>query len=229
VHNDYWMGAPLSDKNKIFKLNLSNTGPGAPLPIAQTITINEPGVNTTNIDWEDITKDENNNVYIGNFGNENGTEGNRILKIGNPNNLGNTVTAQVIYYQYPMENGSEVVFNTEAMFYFNGNIYLFSKIIRGDATGYEEFGYTYLFKIPTTVNTTMNPHQAVLLGEFKTDVGNSGNNVLWRVTGADISPDKKSVVLLCQARLWLFTCFDGDDFFNGTAVYASERGCCICR
>jgi len=217
VHNDFWMDAPLEEKNKIFKLDLNNTGPGVPLPIAQTITINEPNVNNNQIDWEDITKDENNNVYIGNFGNESGNE-NRILKISNPNNLGNDVTAQVIKYQYPMQNNNEVVFNTEAMFYFNGNIYLFSKDIRNDVNGYETNGYTYMFKIPNTVNT--NPHQAVLTGEFKTDVNDSGNPRLWRVTGADISPDKKSVALLCQSRLWLFTCFEGDDFFAGTAVYA---------
>ncbi len=219
VHNDYWMGAPLADKNKIFKLDLSNTGPGVPISIEQTITINEPGVNTDNIDWEDMTKDDNNNVYIGNFGNNSGTA-NRILKIGNPNNLGNSVTPQVIYYQYPIQNGNEVVFNTEAMFYFNGHLYLFSKNIRGDATGFEENGYTYMFKIPNTVNTSANPHQAILLDSFKTDIEDSGNALLWRITGADISPDKKMVALLCQSRLWLFTCFNDDDFLNGTAVYA---------
>jgi len=219
VHNDFWMGAPLSDKNKIFKLDLGNTGPGVPLPIERTITINEPGVNTVNIDWEDITKDENNNVYIGNFG-DNNENLNRILKINNPNNLGNSVTPQVIYFQYPLQNGNQVVDNTEAMFYFNGNIYLFSKIIRGDAAGYEAIGYTYMFKIPAIVNTNANAHQAQLIGNIKTDINDSNNPFLWRVTGADISPDKKSVALLCQSRLWLFTCFEGDDFFGGTTVYA---------
>lgn len=219
VHNDYWMNAPLANKNKIFKLDLSNTGPGVPLSIEQTITINESGVNTNNIDWEDITKDENNNVYIGNFGDNNGGV-NRILKISNPNNLGNNVTPEVIYYQYPLQNGNEVVSNTEAMFYFNGQIYLFSKIMRGDAIGYEANGYTYMFKIPNTINTSANPHQALLSGSFKTDLDDSGNDLLWRVTGADISPDKKMVALLCQSRLWLFTCFNDDDFLNGAAVYA---------
>lgn len=219
VHNDYWMGAPLSDKNKIFKLDLDNTGLGVPLPIARTITINEPGVNTNNIDWEDVTKDDNNNVYIGNFGDNNGGV-NRILKIGDPNDLGNTITPQVIYYQYPMQNGNEVVDNTEAMFYFNNSLYLFSKNIGGNAMGYEANGYTYMFKIPNTVNNAANPHQALLMGEFKTDINDSGNQVLWRTTGADISPDKKSVALIGRSRLWLFTCFEGDDFFGGTAVYA---------
>jgi|GEM_PF-6976141 len=219
VHNDFWGGAPLADKNKIFKLNLNNTGPGVPISIAQTITINEPGVNSVNIDWEDITKDENNNVYIGNFGNENGGV-NRILKISNPNNLGATVTPQTIYFQYPIQNGNEVVFNTEAMFYFNGNIYLFSKNLRDDITGYEANAYTYLFKIPASISTAANPHQAQLNGSFKTDIDDTGNNLLWRVTGADISPDENKVALLCQSRLWLFTCFNGDDFFGGTSIYA---------
>jgi len=227
VHNDNWGGAELDKKNKIFKLDL-NAGDDGQLNISKTLTINDPNIlidpignpnqDFLDIDWEDITKDENNHVYIGNFGS--GNEGiSRILKIPDPNTLGNSVTPEIIYFEYPKINGIEVVKDTEAMFYYNSNLYLFSKRIATNAPGYESEGHTYLFRISNSINTQNNPHLAVNLGGFVTDPTNTGNPKFWRVTGADISPDNKTVALLCQQRLWLFTSFNGDDFFEGESRY----------
>ena len=38
------------------------------------------------------------------------------------------------------------------------------------------------------------------------------------ITGADLSPDKKTLALLSHDKLWLYSCFEGDKFFGGKVV-----------
>ena len=57
--NLFWTLEDSGNSNKIYGLNVENG------TLEQTITIE----NTLNIDWEDITKDNEGNLFIGDFGN----------------------------------------------------------------------------------------------------------------------------------------------------------------
>ena len=91
-------------------------------------------VNVKNRDWEDISKDDQGNFYIGNIGNNsNSSKDLSIFKIPNPKKIKEyKVSAKIISFSFedqvdfppPKE---KLNFDCEAMFWFNQNIYLFTK------------------------------------------------------------------------------------------------------
>ncbi|MFD2543345.1 hypothetical protein ACFSSB_13515 [Lacinutrix gracilariae] len=166
-------------------------------------------IDAKNHDWEDLTSDDQGNLYIGDFGNNDSKRKNlTILKI-QASSLTSDATVKVerISFSYPDQKKfppkkKQLYFDCEAFFYFNKNLYLFTKSrVKGD------FGKTSVYKIPEEAGN----HEAQLLGSF-----NSCTESHCWITSADISPDKKTMVLLSQKAVLLFTNFEGDDFFNGT-------------
>src|SRR5690606_2488100 len=90
--------------------------------------------NATNYDWEDLAKDAEGNMYIGDFGNNQNKRKNlQIYKISNPENApSDRSKAEVIEYYYPDQNTfppspSTRNFDVEAMIVYKEHIYLFSK------------------------------------------------------------------------------------------------------
>jgi hypothetical protein len=172
----------------------------------RTITIE----NTENIDWEDITKDAEGNLYIGDFGNnDNERQDLSIYKI-DKNTLTSKVTNPVykVSFAYPEQKDFppkkfEMFYDVEGFFEFKNNFYLFTK---NRSKGFD--GTAFLYKIPNTPGF----HQAVLMGEFKTcDAYNS-----CAITSATISPDETKVAILTHDKLFLFENFQGDNFLKGT-------------
>ncbi len=168
------------------------------------------GIGTKMKDWEDLAKDDAGNVYIGGFGNN----GNKrhdltIYKIPDPATLKEkVVNAETIQFSFPDQKlfppaENELNFDVEAMIWFNNNLYLFSKNRTVPFTGYSK-----VYKLPATPGT----YVAELIDSVY--LGPEPMLVNW-VTSADISPDKKKLVLLSHDKLWLFTCFEGDKFFSG--------------
>lgn len=169
-------------------------------------------INVPWIDWEDMTSDADGNLYIGDFGNVNSPTELQIVKIPDPNTYaGNPPSVEIIEFVYPFAGIKDM----EAMFHFDGYIYLFSKRVNPAENASLIEGYTYCFRIPDSPLAGGGSHTAQACGSFQTQVAGDVANQ-YRVTGADISPDRRKMVLLTYNRLWVFSCFEQDDFFNGT-------------
>jgi hypothetical protein len=195
----FWTLEDRGNFNKIYGLN---TQDGA---ISKTITIE----NTSNIDWEDITKDEDGNLYIGDFGNNNNVRKDLcIYKIDKKSlNLENAIPAYKISFSYPEQKmfppkKSALFFDVEGFFEYKNNFYLLTK---NRSKGFD--GTVLVYKIPNKAGF----HQAVLLGKLKT----CDNYNHCAVTSAAISPDASKVVLLTHDKIILLANFKEDNFLKG--------------
>jgi hypothetical protein len=162
-----------------------------------------------NKDWEDLTFDDSNNLYIGDFGNnENVRKGLRILKISNEDLiLGKKIKIEKINFFYPEQKkfppkNNKKFYDAEAFFYFNNYFYIFTK-----NQVKNKYGTTKLYKVPAKKGN----HKALLLAIYK---GCSKNACA--ITSAAISKDNKRIALLSSKEVLIFSNFKGDDFFNGT-------------
>ncbi|MCX6180392.1 MAG: hypothetical protein NT150_00500 [Bacteroidetes bacterium] len=166
-----------------------------------------------NRDWEELTRDDQGNFYIGNIGNNlNDSKDLCIFKIQNPDKLlGDAVTAQAIHFSYEDQKyfppaDSAMNFNCEAMIWLHGNLYLFSK---NQTDPFD--GKTYLYQLPDA------PGKYVAT---KISCFNTGGDDLFNywISGAALSPDKSKLVLLSSNKMWLFSNFSGHDFFSGKST-----------
>ena len=169
--------------------------------ITKTIELNH----LNNLDWEDLTRDKEKNLYIGDFGNNNNDRKDLVIyKISTEKSI-NSIEKINFYYpeqiDFPAKK-SEKLFDCEAFFLYQNYFYLFTK---NRSKGFD--GTTLLYKIPAVAGN----HPAQLIAKFKT-CSNYNSCV---ITGASISPDEKRIVLLSHDRLWLFEDFKGDEFLNG--------------
>ncbi|MDR7210387.1 SdiA-regulated domain-containing protein [Flavobacterium piscis] len=190
--------------NKIYALNSEGQ-------LEKIITI----TNAENIDWEDITKDKNNNLYIGDFGNnDNKRRDLCIYKINNNElNKENAVAEYKISFSYPEQNEfppkkKEMFYDVEGFFEYQNYFYLFTK---NRSKGFD--GTAFIYKILNAPGI----QKAIKMGEFKT-CDNYNHCVL---TSATISPDGKKVVVLSHDKIVLFENFQDDQFHKGTQTEIS--------
>lgn len=163
-----------------------------------------------NNDWEELAKDDEGNLYIGNFGNNTVDRENlRIVKIPSIDTCNSICyVLDTIGFTYPDQSafppvGDYANFDMEAMFWYADSLHLFSKDRSNPSTG-----YTKHYRLPTT----NGQYQALLIDSIYT----GGFSFLQSVTAADISEDGSMAVLLNASDIWLVTEFDGTDFANGT-------------
>lgn len=187
------------NKNAIYALNSDGK-------IDKTITI----TNATNVDWEDITKDKNDNIYIGDFGNNtNERKDLCIYKVAkNELNKDMAVAEYKVSFSYPEQTEfppkkKELFYDVEGFFEHNNYFYLFTK---NRSKNFD--GTAFIYKILNAPGI----QKAVKIGEFKT-CDNYNHCVL---TSATISPDGKKVVLLSHDKIVLFKDFKEDLFHKGT-------------
>jgi hypothetical protein len=197
--NLFWTLEDSGNANKIYGLNVQN---GA---IDKTITIE----NTSNIDWEDITKDKAGNLYIGDFGNNDNVRKDLcIYKIDKSLlNQEKAIPAYKISFSYPEQKmfppkKTALFFDVEGFFEYKNNFYLFTK---NRSKGFD--GTVFVYKIPNQAGF----HQAVLMGKLKT----CENYNHCAVTSVTISPDASKVVLLTHDKIVLLENFQGDNFLKG--------------
>ncbi len=169
--------------------------------------------NAKNDDWEDLTKDEKGNLYIGDFGNnDNDRKDLVIYKIPNPTiEPGDKIEAEKIKFRFPEQKEyppipSKRKYDTEAFFYLDDVLYLITK----DRSKPFD-GEALIYTIPAMAGT----YDAKLVGTFKT----CNKFSTCQITSAAISPDKKKIVLLGYGTLWLITKFDLPDFSKGTVQF----------
>lgn len=169
-------------------------------------------VNAGNDDWESIAQDAK-HIYIGDFGNNNGNRRNlkvyKIKKKDIHDGRHQKLEAQKISFEYKNQqsfaspvNGTS--YDCEAMAYYGGKLHLFSKNWKDRTTQHYE------------LSVKKGEYQLAAVDTF---------NVQGLVTGADFSPDGKTLALLqyenWKAYLWLFTDFGGKPFFNGSITCIS--------
>lgn len=179
----YWVIEDAGNKNNLYGLDVKGD-------IVKDLDID----NIQNIDWEDLTSDDDGNIYIGDFGNNSKKRENfAIYKVAHPAEVDKSTTAEVISFTLPKDMKSE---DFESFFLFKDTFYIFSK----------DRKKTELLKVPNQIGN----HVAEYISEFKF----KGKQT--KVTSADISDDGKTVVLLNHDKLWKLTNFTSDNFFNGT-------------
>jgi hypothetical protein len=206
--NSLWTHNDSRGKPDIFNIDSLGT-------LQRKITLS----NENNIDWEEITKDISGNVYIGDFGNN---ECKRrqvmIYKIPNPDLVkSDTVSAQDIIFTYPDQfdfppKNKHLNFDAEAMIEFKQSIYIFSKN-RSDPYS----GYSKLYRVPALPGR----YVAQLVDSFYTGHAGIKEN---SITGAAINNSHTTLVLISHEKIWVFTGFTGENFFNGNVTELSFFG-----
>ena len=158
-----------------------------------------------NEDWEELTTDSHGNLYIGDFGNNaNARKDLVIYKIDSAQLAKKEPNAKKITFKYPEQKEfppqkDSLYFDTEGFFHWENNFYIFTK---NRTRPYS--GKTLIYRVPDNE------------GDYKAELLESlylcGEQNRCSVTGADISPDGKTIVLLSYGLLFLITDFELPDF-----------------
>ncbi|MEL6654143.1 MAG: SprB repeat-containing protein, partial [Bacteroidota bacterium] len=168
-------------------------------------------LNANLVDWEELAKDDVGNFYIGDFGNNGNARTNqKIYIIPNPDSLsGDSVNAQVINLSYADQPGFPPInsrrhYDMEAMIWYQDSLFLFSKNRTNPFDG-----YTRMYKLPAVPGTyAVSPVDSFYTGP--------GPKEAYWITGADMSPSGEQLILQSYDKMWLFSCFNGSDFFGGS-------------
>ncbi|MFW5805474.1 MAG: T9SS type A sorting domain-containing protein [Bacteroidales bacterium] len=198
LNGELWSHNDSGNSNELFQIDTSDCS------VSRIVEIS----NVINTDWEDICADED-YVYIGDFGNNNGDRTDlciyRITVDFAGNETIDTVEADTIYYHYPNQEQFEwddysTNFDCEAMIANGDSLYLFSK----------NWGNlkSYLYALPKTPGD----HSALLLDSL---------NVEGLVTGAAIDTIENRLVLLgynsymTSSFVFLLDNYTGHHYFDG--------------
>lgn len=212
-NNELWTHNDSGGEAKLFSIDTTNGN------VIRSVTI----LNSQNIDWEDLCKDET-HAYIGDFGNNSGTRQDlRIYKISladleNPNT--ESIEPQIIDFTYNPDIYNAIFtkrnttnFDCEAMIAFEDSLYLFSKNW-GD-------NKTYLYAL------SKNPGSHIISPK---DTLNSAA----LICGADFDQNSNTIALIGYVKgipapsvIILLNNFNDDNFFEGNMLRKelSLNGC----
>ncbi|MDC0303519.1 T9SS type A sorting domain-containing protein [Flavobacteriales bacterium] len=166
-------------------------------------------IGDANTDWEDLAKDNDGNMFIGNFGNNalNRTDL-RIVKVPSIDTCTSSAfVTDTIRFSYPDQydfppEGDYGNFDMEAMVWYQDSLHLFSKDRSNPSTGYCKH-----YKLPSTGGD--------YVAELVDSLYTGSSSFVFSVTSADLSENNSELVLLNSERIWLCTNFTGSDFFDG--------------
>ena len=169
-------------------------------------------IDANNNDWEDIAIDENNNMVIGNFGNNDNDRDN--LKLYWIPNFTEQLSSQPINpktIKFTYENqtnfppvDADMHFDAEAIAVWDNFVYIFTKDRSDPFTG-----ITNMYRLVLE----NEDQEAELIGTFSTSTIKKQG----AITGADISPNGKQLALLSEQKIFLFNDITAPDFFNKPA------------
>ncbi|MBQ4912999.1 hypothetical protein J8L85_01030 [Maribacter sp. MMG018] len=162
-----------------------------------------------NEDWEDLAKDDEGNVYIGDIGNnDNERKHLTIYKIPDPEiEPGDKIDAEKITFNYPEQkkfppHKSKRFYDAEALFHHGKQLYIITKNRSNPFTG-EALVYT--------VPDSKGSYEAKLVSRLKLCT-------TWKtcqITGMDISPKGDKIAALSYGKIFIFSDFSWDDFTKG--------------
>lgn len=170
--------------------------------------IKEINIRAKNRDWEDLTVDNEGNIYIGNFGNNtNDSKNLSILKISKDSLNANLkfITPEKISFTYPNQTKfppkrDSRYFDCESMIFFKDSLYIFTK-----SRSSNNKGKTNLYQLPSK----KGKYKAKHISTFNT----CDENSCW-VTSADINDDGSKIALLTENSVFIFSNFNTTDFFK---------------
>lgn len=191
AHNDGGQGA------RIFEIDLEE----------KKINRNVKVYNATNLDWEDLARDDE-YIYVSDSGNFLGQRDDlKIYKISkNELETQDSVAAEIIEFEYPDQGNFPPTemhnFECEAVISYENELYLFSK-------NHLDLK-TKLYSLPKSAGN----YSATLIQEFESD---------GLITGATISEDKNVIALLGYHKnagdfepfIWLLYDFPDGKIFDG--------------
>lgn len=169
-------------------------------------------LNATNIDWEDLTRDDEGRIYINDAGNnDNSRTDLKIHRIPDPETIvGSVVEAETVnfifedQYQFPPPS-TNLNYDIEAIAWKSDSLYLFTK-----NRSNPQNGMCKMYRLPAAPGTyTAKLMGSIFLGE---------NNDEARVTSADINPESGEVILLTMKKIISFTNYPFNNFFDGDKV-----------
>jgi hypothetical protein len=194
---NFWMINDSGNSNELFQV--SETG-----EIEASITI----TNARNKDWEDLASNGVDELYIGDFGNNNNKRKNLVIYTVNINAINDTKVEALktsFYFEdqkkFPPKK-KDRNFDVEAFVYKEGYFYLFTKNRSSHFNG-----VTKLYKV-----LAKQGHQKAILMDSFVICTNKSDCL---ITSADLSKDKNELVLLTHNKLYVFTGFKEDYFFTG--------------
>lgn len=169
-------------------------------------TVDLSGATAT--DYEEITRDDAGNVYIGDFGNNlhNRTDL-KIYKLADPElHSGDTMPVTIIHFSYPDQQlfpppEAEKNFDCEAFIHYGDSLYLFSK-------NWGISGYSKVYSLPDVPGN----YTAILIDSIYTGP--------W-ITSAAINPSRNTIALLSESQVMVITGFTGSRFSDGNIVTLS--------
>jgi len=166
--------------------------------------------NARNHDWEALAQDPEGNLYVGDIGNnENHRQDLVIYKLPDPDKeKGDKIDAEPIYYRYPDQKAyppkrKDFRYNAEALFYKEGFLYIVNKDMTRPFKGEAR-----IYKVPA--------HPGKYKAELISIMNTCDDSRRCTITGADLSPDGKTLEFLSYGQLWVFRNFKGDDFASGS-------------
>ena len=193
-----WTLEDSGNANKIYGLDSRGK-------ISKEITIS----GTKNVDWEDLTKDKEGNLYIGDFGNNNNDRKDLCIYKLSKDKLSREhfKPEYTVKFYYPEQKNfppskNDLLYDVESFFEYKNNFYLFTK---NRSKNFD--GTTYLYRVPNKEGN----FKAKLLGIFK--AGKTFDTAA--ITSADISPNDSKVALLSHTRVFIFENFKADNFLSG--------------
>ena len=165
-------------------------------------------VNARNKDWEDLASNGTDQLFIGDFGNNNNKRKDLAIYSVNVNQIKNdkvTAIKTSFYFEdqekFPPKK-KDRNYDVEAFVYKEGYFYLFTK---NRSSKFD--GTTKLYK----VLAQEGEQKANFIDHFITCQDQSD----CLITSATLSKDKNELVLLTHNKLFQFTNFKGANFFDG--------------
>ncbi|MGB5943997.1 MAG: hypothetical protein WBG71_14025 [Leeuwenhoekiella sp.] len=189
--------------NHVYKINTSGE-------IIQELIV----ANAKNEDWEDLASDGNGNLYIGDFGNnDNGRKDQAIYTIRNIGQYTKTVdTVEAIATRFTLGDQKEFPpetdnfnFDVEAFVFRNGMFHLFTR----NRSQKDFNGKTKMYSIPADADN----YVAEPVGDFFV----CDKKYECAITGAALSPDGKTLLMITTDKLIRFTGFRNGNFFGGNS------------
>lgn len=181
----YWTHNDSGGNTELYMIN--NKG-----RIFDTLFVND----AKNIDWEDLTKDDKGNIYVGDFGNN--SQARKDLCIYKHRN-GKTEKITFHYGNQDHFPAQQKIFDCEAFFWYAGKLYLFSK-------DWSKNHQTQLYILPDQAGDYMLlPEQSIFIKS--------------PVTSADISPNGKEFALLTYGKIFVF------EVANGKIDFSKPKSC----
>ena len=156
----------------------------------------------TNVDWEDITMDDKDNLVIADIGNNYNDRKDLVLYVvPEPSpTASNTTFLKKIFFKYPDQKAfpdkKDFNYDCEAVFFADSHFQFLSKD-RSDT-------YTRLYRLDSEQTEKVNT--LTLVDKF---------NIGGKVTAADASTDGKRIVVITYHAIWMFEKTNTGSYFQG--------------